>query len=89
MIQLSEDPQPWEDGDLEGDFPLGDGVADTDARVVCPCCGEAVEIALDPGGGAHQEYVEDCPVCCNPWLVHLSYDDEGRAGVWLEPSDPD
>jgi hypothetical protein len=89
MIHLADDPDPWQEGDLEPDFPLGDGVADTGARVVCPCCGEAVEIALDPGSGPRQEYVEDCQVCCRPWLVHLAYDEEGHADVWLEPSDAD
>ncbi|MDQ3519399.1 MAG: CPXCG motif-containing cysteine-rich protein [Gemmatimonadota bacterium] len=44
-----------------------------------------VEIGLDPGGGASQEYVEDCQVCCRPWAVRVHYDEEGTAGVWLEP----
>src|SRR4030095_5022918 len=30
------------------DFPLGDGTADTVAHVVCPYCGEANEIGVDP-----------------------------------------
>ena len=34
--------------------------------VTCPYCGETVSVALDPGGGASQRYVEDCPVCCRP-----------------------
>jgi hypothetical protein len=25
-----------------------------------------IEIYVDPGGGAHQDYVEDCAVCCRP-----------------------
>ena len=64
-----------------GDFPLGDGTADTDAAVHCPYCGEAVEIALDPGGGAVQEYVEDCQVCCRPWRVRVHYGAHGVARV--------
>lgn len=67
--------------DLEGEFPLGDGTAQTDAVVVCPCCGEATEIALDPGGGAEQTYVEDCQVCCRPWRLGVRYDADGRARV--------
>lgn len=50
MIYISQDPAPGDD-DLDADFPLGDGVADTSATVQCPCCGELVEIALDPGSG--------------------------------------
>jgi transposase-like protein len=40
----------------------------------CPYCGEAIEFAIDEGGGAQQSYVEDCPVCCRPWQVEISYD---------------
>lgn len=62
-----------EDLSLDEDFPLGDGVADMDAIVVCPYCGEEVEIAVDPGGGSNQSYIEDCAVCCSPWLVQVQY----------------
>jgi len=58
---------------LDEDFPLGDGVADMEAIVVCPYCGEEVEISVDPGGGSSQSYVEDCVVCCSPWQVHVEY----------------
>ncbi|MEO5904865.1 MAG: CPXCG motif-containing cysteine-rich protein, partial [Gemmatimonadaceae bacterium] len=40
---------------------------------VCPYCGAEVEIAVDPGGGSRQSYVEDCTVCCSPWLVQVQY----------------
>ncbi|MBI2796980.1 MAG: CPXCG motif-containing cysteine-rich protein [Gemmatimonadetes bacterium] len=58
-----------------------------EAEVTCPYCLEPVSLALDPGSGAQQEYVEDCPVCCRPWNVHVSYDDGGRADVWLDAAD--
>jgi len=47
----------------------------------CPYCGEVVELEIDDGGDAHQEYVEDCPVCCCPWQVEarLGNDDTWRA----------
>ncbi|MEJ2216564.1 MAG: CPXCG motif-containing cysteine-rich protein [Gemmatimonadota bacterium] len=54
--------------------------------MVCPYCGESTEIAVDPGGGGRQEYVEDCPVCCRPWTVRVRYDDAGRVIVDLEPA---
>lgn len=38
----------------------------------CPYCGEPVELILDEGGGSHQVYVEDCPVCCRPWQVEVA-----------------
>lgn len=56
----------------------------TEAEVPCPYCGERVTIALDPSGGPSQAYVEDCQVCCQPWQVHVSYDDRGVAQVWVE-----
>jgi len=69
---------------LDDEFPLGDGVADLAAEVDCPYCGERCIIALDPGSGADQEYVEDCQVCCQPWVVHVHYDPDGTAEVWVE-----
>jgi hypothetical protein len=73
--------QPDEESDLDRDFPLGDGTADTDGTVVCPYCGEANVIALDPGSGDAQDYVEDCQVCCQPWRVSVHYRNDGSAVV--------
>ena len=72
---------------LEADFPLGDGVADVTAVVWCPYCGEPNEVAVDPGGGAAQEYVEDCAVCCQPWRVTVAYGADGSAQVTAEAAD--
>jgi hypothetical protein len=69
------------DDDLDGEFPEGDGTAQTEATVVCPYCAEEVEIVIDPGGGPSQLYVEDCEVCCQPWRVSVSYDEAGQAEV--------
>ncbi len=76
-----------DDDDLDLEFPLGDGTAETEATVHCPYCGEPVEIGLDPGGGATQEYVEDCQVCCRPWRVSVHFDDEGQASVTVDALD--
>lgn len=73
--------------ELDRDFPLGDGTADTDALVTCPYCGESVEIALDPGSGAAQEYIEDCEVCCQPWRVSVTYGEGGDASVSISALD--
>ena len=69
------------------EFLLGDGTAETDASVRCPYCGEINEIALDPGSGSRQEYVEDCQVCCRPWRVVVSYREDGNAEVSIEMED--
>ncbi len=74
------------DDDLDEEYPLGDGVASRAATVVCPYCGEPVEIALDPGSGSSQDYVEDCEICCQPWQVSVRYVD-GEASVTLEALD--
>ncbi len=74
----------FEDDALEEIFPLGDGTTETEATVVCPYCGEAVDIGLDPGSGSFQEYVEDCQVCCQPWHVTVHYRDDGSADVSVE-----
>jgi hypothetical protein len=44
-----------------------------EADVTCPYCGETVTIQLDSDGGAAQEYVQDCEVCCQPWRVLVRY----------------
>jgi hypothetical protein len=62
----------------------GDGTVETEAAVLCPYCGEINEIGLDPGSGSHQEYVEDCQVCCRPWRVVVRYLPDGAAEVSVD-----
>lgn len=77
----------WTEADLDDEFPLGDGTADTESLVSCPYCGESNEIALDPGSGSDQEYVEDCGVCCRPILMYVRYGPDGSAEVDVYASD--
>lgn len=77
----------WSEEDLEAEFPRGDGTADSDAVVYCPHCGEANEIALDPGSGGDQQYVEDCQVCCQPWQIRVRYGRDGSAVVEVSATD--
>ncbi|MEP6691172.1 MAG: CPXCG motif-containing cysteine-rich protein [Gemmatimonadaceae bacterium] len=79
--------EPGDEFDLDEEFPLGDGTADTSATVQCPYCGEPCELSIDPGSGAAQEYVEDCQVCCQPWRVSVHYDADGTAHVTAESTD--
>jgi hypothetical protein len=39
-------------------------------RVLCPFCGQSVELLID-GTVPHQRYVEDCEVCCEPMIVEI------------------
>jgi len=41
-------------------------------RAQCPYCGERVQVQAEAFGVPEEHYVEDCPVCCRPWTVHLS-----------------
>lgn len=84
--ESSDDDQDADERNLD-DFPLGDGTADTEATVVCPYCHESVEIAIDPGSGVSQEYVEDCEICCQPWRVEVTYDTDGIAEVEVSALD--
>ena len=56
-------------------------------EIECPYCGELVTIFIDPGGGAEQTYVEDCPVCCRPWTVHAQEEEPGGYAVAVTRSD--
>jgi len=53
---------------------------------LCPYCGEQVEVTVDSIGPSSEEYVEDCSVCCRPWTVTVTRDEDG-ALVQLERSD--
>ena len=56
-----------------------------DSAYTSPSCGETIDVALDRSGGDEQEYVEDCPVCCNPNVIHVEYlGDEEPPRVWAE-----
>lgn len=58
--------------------------ADVEATYVCDSCGEEIVIPLDVSAGAHQDYVEDCPVCCNPILIHVDITPDGDAQIRSE-----
>jgi hypothetical protein len=42
----------------------------------CPYCGETVDVVVEPVGARHEEYVEDCSVCCRPWKVVIERDED-------------
>jgi hypothetical protein len=48
----------------------------TEFHVVCPYCGEEVEVYLEPD--VQGTLVIDCEVCCRPWQVHVMRDNEYR-----------
>lgn len=52
--------------------------------VTCPFCGEEVEILVEED--VRGSFVQDCEVCCNPWLVRVSRSSDGTA-VTVERGD--
>ena len=54
---------------------------DDEASYECGSCGETIVVPLDASAGAHQRYVEDCPVCCAPNEITVDFDEDGTARV--------
>jgi hypothetical protein len=56
-----------------------------EGHYICPTCGEQIVLPLDRSAGDEQQYIEDCPVCCNPNIIHVEFfpgDESPR--VWAE-----
>jgi len=49
---------------------------ESEFTVICPYCGESVEIYVEPD--VRGTLVLDCEVCCNPWYVRVSGRGEDR-----------
>jgi hypothetical protein len=58
---------------------------DEEARYTCPSCGEEIVIPVDATQGDHQEYVEDCPVCCCPVVLRIEFFDDGSVKCDASP----
>jgi len=39
----------------------------------CPKCWQEISVLIDTSVN-HDEYIEDCEVCCNPMLIGFSYE---------------
>ena len=44
--------------------------------ITCPYCGEVITVLID-GSVPHQEYIEDCQVCCRPIDFIVDVNGEG------------
>ena len=56
-------------------------VAHHEAIYICDSCGEEIVVPVDVSAGSHQDYVEDCPVCCHPMSLHVDIDADGEARI--------
>jgi hypothetical protein len=45
-------------------------------EVACPWCFEVIELWIDPE--TEGTFVQDCDVCCRPWQVWVSRDEDGN-----------
>ena len=87
MRGSDHEDEEGEEGSAWGPGGLSEHLdTESETEVECPYCGEVVEIVIDKSGGATQDYVEDCEVCCRPWKVHVSLDVGGAIEVRLEQS---
>jgi Cysteine-rich CPXCG len=50
---------------------------DEDVLVICPYCGEEIEIRVEQD--VRGSFVQDCEVCCNPWTVRVERDGHDRS----------
>jgi DNA-directed RNA polymerase subunit RPC12/RpoP len=57
------------------------GPVEAEAVYICDSCGEEIVVPVDISAGAHQDYVEDCPVCCHPMTLHVDIDADGEPRV--------
>ena len=49
---------------------------DEEFPIICPYCGEEVLIFLEED--VRGSFVQDCEVCCNPWLLRVTHSADGR-----------
>ena len=49
-------------------------------HIVCPYCGEPLEIAIDYAAG-RQQCIEDCHVCCHPIHLRIAVNEDGLPSV--------
>ena len=50
--------------------------------VQCPYCGESIEVLIDCSI-SHQNYIEDCQVCCRPVIFDVTVGNEGELRIIL------
>jgi transcription elongation factor Elf1 len=55
--------------------------AHQESTYICDSCGEEIVVPVDVSAGSHQDYVEDCPVCCHPMSLHVEIAPDGEAHV--------
>lgn len=57
-------------------------------NIQCPYCWETIELVIDPSE-LHQEYIEDCFVCCRPIHLIVEIDPNNTANIQALSEDED
>lgn len=72
VATVSEENPDYVDGEasVEDDEVAPSAERALQHPIICPHCGEPIEIAIDLSGG-DQNDVQDCTVCCSP--IHVTY----------------
>jgi hypothetical protein len=78
-----EDDETEDDTDETNETDEIVGLED-EATVVCPHCFESQLLVIDPETSG--QFVQDCDVCCNPWTVTVTRDEEGALSVQVDPA---
>ena len=47
----------------------------------CAFCGEDNQVFVDGSGANHQEFTEDCEVCCRPNLISITVERDGFISI--------
>jgi len=55
---------------------------DDNHQVQCPWCWEQLELYIPPD--TNGELVEDCEVCCRPWVIYVHRAINGSANIQVE-----
>jgi len=55
-----------------------------EATYICGACGEEIVIPIDLSQGDEQEFVEDCPVCCQANVIRVEVGADGEISAWAD-----
>lgn len=53
-------------------------------QFLCPVCWQSLHLPVDRSGGAHQQFIYDCEICCRPLVVEIDCSEEPIASVRAE-----
>src|ERR1700678_1444983 len=82
--RMSETPAPGHGARAWTNVTAMEKRMQQEGSYICDACGEEIVVPIDVSAGESQEYVEDCPVCCRPNVVHVEIEEDGGVRVWAQ-----